>query len=77
MTMSLLTTKLYVLPLRPELVSGPRLIDQLNAAMRRKLTLVSALAGYGTAHFLSEWIHRSGDVLSPVAACCLVIIGRS
>jgi LuxR family maltose regulon positive regulatory protein len=63
--MSLLTTKLYIPPLRPELVSRPRLIDQLNAAMRRKLTLISAPAGYGKTTLLSEWIYQNRDGLTP------------
>jgi LuxR family maltose regulon positive regulatory protein len=65
MTTSLLTTKLYIPPLPVELVSRPRLIDQLNAAMRRKLTLISAPAGYGKTTLLSEWIFQSRDGLTP------------
>jgi len=41
----LLTTKLYIPPVCPELVSRPRLIEQLNAGLHRKLTLISAPAG--------------------------------
>jgi LuxR family maltose regulon positive regulatory protein len=33
--------------------------------MLRKLTLVSAPAGYGKTTLLSEWIHQNGDQLSP------------
>jgi LuxR family maltose regulon positive regulatory protein len=47
MTIPLLTTKLYIPPARPELVSRPRLIEQLNAGLDRKLTLMSAPAGLG------------------------------
>ena len=47
MTTSLLTTKLYIPPLRPEMVSRPRLIERLNAGPHRKLTLISAPAGFG------------------------------
>jgi LuxR family maltose regulon positive regulatory protein len=43
----LLTTKLYIPSIRSELVSRPRLIERLNEGMTRKLTLVSAQAGYG------------------------------
>ncbi len=35
---SLLQTKLYIPPIRPELVSRPRLIERLNAGLDRKLT---------------------------------------
>jgi len=54
MAMPLLTTKLYILPVRPELVSRPRLIERLNEGMTRKLTLVSAPAGFGKTTLLSE-----------------------
>jgi LuxR family maltose regulon positive regulatory protein len=52
----LLTTKLYVPPTRPELVSRPRLIERLNAGFRRKLTLISAPAGFGKTTLLSAWL---------------------
>ena len=42
MATPLLTTKLYIPPVRPELVSRPRLIERLNAGLHRKLTLISA-----------------------------------
>ena len=32
---SLLATKLYIPPIRPELVSRPRLIERLNAGLKR------------------------------------------
>ncbi|MEE9617637.1 MAG: hypothetical protein V3T90_11635, partial [Anaerolineae bacterium] len=55
MATPLLTTKLYIPPARPELVSRPRLIERLNAGLHRKLTLVSAPAGFGKTTLLSEW----------------------
>ena len=55
MAMPLLTTKLYIPPIRPELVSRPRLIEQLNAGLHCKLTLVSAPAGFGKTTLFSEW----------------------
>ena len=57
----LLTTKLYIPPVRPELVSRPRLIERLNAGLQRKLTLVSAPAGFGKTTLLSEWIGESAN----------------
>ncbi len=42
----LLKTKLYLPPVRPNWVSRPRLIERLNEGMNRKLTLISAPAGY-------------------------------
>jgi LuxR family maltose regulon positive regulatory protein len=53
----LLKTKLHIPPVRPELVSRLRLVEQLNAGLHRKLTLVSAPAGFGKTTLLSEWIH--------------------
>lgn len=53
-TAALLATKLYVPGLPRELVSRPRLIEQLRAGLDRKLTLVSAPAGYGKTTLLSE-----------------------
>lgn len=51
----LLATKLYVPPTRSDVVSRSRLINQLNAQVRRKLTLVSAPAGFGKTTLLSTW----------------------
>jgi LuxR family maltose regulon positive regulatory protein len=48
---SLLQTKLYIPPIRQELVSRPRLIERLNAGLNRKLTLISAPAGCGKTHY--------------------------
>jgi LuxR family maltose regulon positive regulatory protein len=56
----LLQTKLYVPPVRPELVSRPRLIERLSAGLRRKLTLVCAPAGYGKTTLVNAWV-RSVD----------------
>jgi LuxR family transcriptional regulator, maltose regulon positive regulatory protein len=67
MTAPLLTTKLYIPPSRPNLVPRPRLIEQLNAGLHlgRKLTLISAPAGFGKTTLLSEWI-ASCERLEPV-----------
>ena len=56
MTSSILTTKLYIPPPRPELVSRPRLTKKLNEGLHHKLTLVSAPAGFGKTTLLSDWI---------------------
>lgn len=56
----LLTTKLYIPPVRSELVPRPRLIERLNAGLHRKLTLISAPAGFGKTTLLSEWIAGCG-----------------
>jgi LuxR family maltose regulon positive regulatory protein len=56
----LLKTKLYIPPIRPGLVSRPRLTERLNEDMTRKLTLVSASAGFGKTMLLSEWASHFG-----------------
>jgi LuxR family maltose regulon positive regulatory protein len=52
----LLKTKLYIPPVRPGLVSRPRLIERLNVGVHRKLTLISAPAGSGKTTLVSEWV---------------------
>src|SRR5947209_12862471 len=52
----ILATKLYVPPLRPEMVSRPRLLGQLNEGLHRKLILISAPAGFGKTTLISEWL---------------------
>ena len=63
----LLQTKLYIQPLRPNLVSRPRLIERLNHGLVQghKLTLVSAPAGFGKSTLLSAWVQ--GDDMRPRA----------
>jgi LuxR family maltose regulon positive regulatory protein len=62
MVTPLLTTKLYIPPVRRDLVSRPRLIERLNAGLHRRhrLTLVSAPAGFGKTTLLSEWVTTCG-----------------
>jgi len=54
----ILATKLYIPPPRAKIVLRPRLIEQLNEGLRsgRKLTLISASAGFGKTTLVSEWI---------------------
>jgi len=68
MAAPLLKTKLYIPPARSELVPRPRLIGRLNASFRsgRKLTLISAPAGFGKTTLLGEWVHRRGAVTAPL-----------
>ncbi|MDQ5827320.1 MAG: helix-turn-helix transcriptional regulator, partial [Chloroflexota bacterium] len=56
MSTPLLATKLYIPPLRPNVVLRPRLTEQLNEGLHRKLTLISAPAGFGKTTLLSEWV---------------------
>lgn len=54
----LLHTKLYCPPPPTTLLSRPRLLAQLSAAMEQKVTLVSAPAGFGKTTLISDWIQR-------------------
>ena len=71
----LLSTKLHIPPPRANLVSRPRLLARLDEGVHqdRKLTLVSAAAGFGKTTLLSEWLHRhrSGEVASPLRVAWL------
>ncbi len=62
MSEPLLLTKLYVLPPRPQIVLRPRLVERLNEglALGRKLTLISAPAGFGKTTLVSEWASECG-----------------
>jgi LuxR family transcriptional regulator, maltose regulon positive regulatory protein len=57
----LLTTKLFIPPRRPRgsVVDRSRLIDRLNVSVDRRLTLLSAPAGFGKTTLLTEWIPHS------------------
>ncbi|HEY6406692.1 MAG TPA: AAA family ATPase [Ktedonobacteraceae bacterium] len=52
----ILATKLYLPPLRPNVVSRPRLLDRLNEGLHSKLTLISAPAGFGKTTLVSQWL---------------------
>jgi LuxR family maltose regulon positive regulatory protein len=59
---ALVTTKVRVPKTRQELVPRPRLREVLVRYEGRRLTLVSAPAGFGKTTLLSEWLEdRSGD----------------
>ncbi len=63
MSAPILATKLYIPSPRPELVLRPRLIERLNEGLRsgRKLSLISAPAGFGKTTLVSSWIdHLAG-----------------
>src|ERR687898_944102 len=61
---AIVTTKVRVPRTRPELVPRPRLREALVRNEGRRLTLVSAPAGFGKTTLLSEWLEdRSGDGL--------------
>jgi len=41
-------------------VIRPRRIEQLNESLNRKLTLISAPAGFGKTTLVSEWVASCG-----------------
>ncbi len=66
-TSPLLATKLYVPKWRPGLVSRPRLVERLEQGTERKLTLVSAPAGFGKTTLLAEWLGATAASERPAA----------
>ena len=50
-----LSTKFFIPQARPNLVSRPRLTEQLNTGLHQKLTLISAPAGFGKTTLVSAW----------------------
>jgi LuxR family maltose regulon positive regulatory protein len=54
----ILATKLYIPPPRAKIVLRPRLVERLNEGLSsgRKLTVISAAAGFGKTTLVSEWI---------------------
>ncbi|HCM27181.1 MAG TPA: helix-turn-helix transcriptional regulator [Treponema sp.] len=52
----ILATKLYAPPHRPKLVPRPCILEKLNEGLHRRLTLISAPAGFGKTTLASEWI---------------------
>ena len=64
MSLPVLATKLYIPPLQPNLVRRPRLIERLNEDLHRKLTLISAPAGFGKTTLVSEWLAACGQPIA-------------
>jgi LuxR family maltose regulon positive regulatory protein len=63
MTQPLLATKLYLPLPRPDAVVRPRLLQLLEQAHSRKLTLISAPPGFGKTSLLAEWKAHSKFLL--------------
>lgn len=64
MVEQMLTTKLFAPPHRTDLVSRPRLLKILTVGVQRKVTLLSAPAGFGKTTLVSEWL---GQLVRPAA----------
>ncbi|MFC4598124.1 LuxR C-terminal-related transcriptional regulator [Cohnella hongkongensis] len=60
MSFPILATKRYIPAPRPMAVLRPRLTARLNQGLYRKLTLISAPAGYGKTALVSEWLADCG-----------------
>lgn len=75
MTTPLLTTKLHIPPIqaRERVVPRPHLLERLDAVLdlNRKLTLISAPAGFGKTTLVSEWVQAMGSQTPPVAVAWL------
>lgn len=56
MSTPILVTKLYIPPPRARRVLRPRLLGYLNTSLDRKLSLVSAPAGFGKTTLVSDWV---------------------
>ena len=57
----LLATKLHVPAIGGRLVDRPALLEALSAGRRRKLTLLSAPAGWGKTTLLAQWASAAGE----------------
>ncbi len=57
----LLQTKLAPPQLRPPLVSRTRLLEKLDGGLERKLTLLSAPAGYGKTTLATQWLRHKDE----------------
>jgi LuxR family transcriptional regulator, maltose regulon positive regulatory protein len=63
----LLMTKLSIPFVRPSLVARPGLSEKLDEGLGRKLTLLSAPAGFGKTTLLSTWIGELSNDGRPIA----------
>jgi LuxR family transcriptional regulator, maltose regulon positive regulatory protein len=60
MSTPVIATKFFIPPSRPKAVPRSRLIARLNEGLHRKLTLISAPAGFGKTSLVSEWVAGCG-----------------
>jgi LuxR family maltose regulon positive regulatory protein len=65
MVAPILTTKLHIPSLRPNLVPRERLLERLDQSLQRKLAVISAPAGFGKTTLLGEWISSLQAAAAP------------
>ncbi len=56
MSFALLTTKLWLPAVPPNLIPRPRLVQRLHNQLDRKLTLIAAPTGFGKTTLLADWV---------------------
>src|SRR5919112_741425 len=56
MSTTILPPNFYPSPPQPTVVPRPRLVERLDEGLHRKLSLVSAPAGFGKSTLLGEWV---------------------
>ncbi len=76
MATSILVTKLFIPSTRPELVPRPGLIQRLNDGLIRRLSLISAPAGFGKTTLVSEWVQAMGEATPSIAIAWLSLDER-
>lgn len=64
MNPSILTTKLFIPPLRQDLLPRLRIVNKLDESTNYPLTLISASAGAGKTTALSEWSAKSENPIA-------------
>ncbi len=64
MSIPILTTKLHAPPVRADWIPRQRLIERLDEGLNRRLTLVSAPAGYGKTTLITSWLQGLGKRLN-------------
>ncbi len=68
-TYPLLETKMYIPPFKENSVCRTSLIKKINTGIEKKLTLISAPAGYGKTTLLSEWTQQCEMLISWISLC--------
>ena len=68
MTIPILATKLFIPPPPADFIQRPMLLEKLESGSSRKVTLVSAPAGYGKTTTIAAWLKPSGSSQSTSTA---------